>query len=503
VGEVSNLSGASRLTLSGRDGDPLRFERSSSGSVLLINQIAATVPVVGQGSGGGSGDSNGSSGSFYDLPTPIITIESTRALNAQGQIINEITEYTPPFTLEVFFSDFGLINHRRDIESSRLETLAINMHSSGFSMPTTRGQLRQIDSVSVTGAPRFIARFSNVTYDGTGPARIEFRVHYDIFGELVPATTIAHFDELIPDEDEDDDDEIPIQTPHIIVSHFSYGGESIVAGSEFNLDITTRNTSSEVALENILIRITLPEGISIASASNTIYVERIAAGGTLSHSIPLWVRTNASAGSHAIQLEFSFEYVEGNRRQSGTGSESISVPVTQIDRFTVDPITDMSDFVNVGDMFFVSVSFVNQGMSPVYNISAQARGLNMDIISTVGRMEGVLAASAHGTIDLDIMADQPGELIGEVVITYEDENMHQREVTMPFSLSIQEPFFPEFPGPEFPGGEFPGWQEENQGLAPLNIFLIIIGGLMVAIPMAIYIARRIKAKESEEFDDDF
>jgi hypothetical protein len=123
----------------------------------------------------------------------------------------------------------------------------------------------------------------------------------------------------------------------------------------------------------------------------------------------------------------------------------------------------------------------------------------MDVISTIGRFDGELRASAPGSIDIDIVAHQSGELHGEVVISYEDENMNQMEVSMPFTIFIQEPFIPELPAP-------PVWEDpaaDEGGVTPLTIALSTVGGIMIAVPVGLYTARRVKAKESEEFDDDF
>jgi hypothetical protein len=273
------------------------------------------------------------------------------------------------------------------------------------------------------------------------------------------------------------------------------------------LNITYQNTSAEVALENIVMTITpKSEHTTIAAASNTIYIDNLAATGAMDYPIALKALPAAS-GSQNVDIAFKYEYVievssDTKERKTGEDTVSISIPVVQIDRFAVDPITDITEYVTAGDQFFVTVAFVNEGKSPIYNISARARGVNKEIISGTARVEGTLAASANDELELDVICSEPGDLMGEVVITYEDENTIQKEVVMPFNLFLEEPYVPEQPDP---GMMDPGMMGEQPPppVSRTTMILSIAGGVIVMAAIARYAAKRVIAKDSEEFDEDF
>ena len=56
------------------------------------------------------------------------------------------------------------------------------------------------------------------------------------------------------------------------------------------------------------------------------------------------------------------------------------------------------------------------------------------------------------------------------------------------------------PGPTLPEGEMEG---QTGGPGILSIVLCSVGGLAIAVPIALYLMKRVRAKGSEEFDEDF
>ncbi|MEG0752199.1 MAG: hypothetical protein RR461_00065, partial [Angelakisella sp.] len=71
----------------------------------------------------------------------------------------------------------------------------------------------------------------------------------------------------------DDDSKLEVETPYVIVSKYSYGGGSVTAGDTFPLSLTFYNTSETEVVGNMMITITMPEGLMLTSSSNPFYVE--------------------------------------------------------------------------------------------------------------------------------------------------------------------------------------------------------------------------------------
>ena len=73
-----------------------------------------------------------------------------------------------------------------------------------------------------------------------------------------------------------DGDSAPIAgpVPNIIVTNFTYGGDSVAAGADFNLDFTFQNMG-QVAVTNMVITVDGGESFAIAGGTNTFYVDAL------------------------------------------------------------------------------------------------------------------------------------------------------------------------------------------------------------------------------------
>ena len=439
------------------------------------------------------------------LPTTDILIEAVYAYDKDNKLIDKITKDTKPFSIEIIYSDYGVIWEAEHFESDRYEAYVTEL--GGFNIPTSRGTLTKIVTLSTNEAPRFRVRFSNVTYK-EGANTLGFRVHYDYYGDIITGKATATVSMVDTKEDEEEA-YVPPATPHIIINQYSYGEEPITAGNDFVLNLSYQNTSNELTLENIVMTVTpKSEHVVIAAASNTVYIRQLSASGVLSHPVAL-AALPAASGSQNIDISFKYEYIvekdsKTKERRTGEDMVSIAVPFIQIDRFTVDPIPENTDYIQVGDQFFMTVSFVNEGKSPIYNISAMARGTNREIFSGVSRVEGALQASANNELEIDIVSSEAGELQGEIVISYEDENMSRKEIIRPFTVYIEERYIPSAE-PNYPGKVDPGMMEDPEKLTLDKQIMIpsIVGGLLIAAVLARYVAKRVIAKEKEELNEDF
>lgn len=204
---------------------------------------------------------------------------------------------------------------------------------------------------------------------------------------------------------------------------------------------------------------------------------------------------NAEAQSYAISIQFSFQYIANDVRKSGESSESISIPVSQPDRFSVDEI-QVPTSLYVGDEYNLSLKFVNKGKTQVYNVTTELRG-NMPN-SGERNFIGNVASGAEESADFYITPAEPGKLEGEVIISYEDASMNVRQVSRPFSIQVEE--MPTFdPGTDAPTIE-PQPVEEPSLFTLQNIVLFVVA-VGVAGATGYMTVLKIKAKRSE-FDDE-
>lgn len=309
---------------------------------------------------------------------------------------------------------------------------------------------------------------------------------------------------IVPEKENDKkpDEETTAAQPYVIISSYSYGKGDLVAGETRNITMTFRNTSKTMAVENMMVTMTLPDAMMLTSSSNSFYIESLAAEGTITKTVNVTVKSNAAAQSHSMTVDFTYDYLDNGIRRNAKTTESISMPVLQVDRFTVTGI-DLSPEIFMGEESNLSVNFVNKSRTEIYNLSAK---LNCEGLSNNGEEQylGNLASGTTSSADFYIKGNEKGELVGEVIITYEDTNMNQRTVSVPFTTKVtsyEDAWGPQGPvGPQNPDdpGIDPGMEEP----AGFPWFWVIGGVVVVAAGVFVYLKLRKNKKESVEEDED-
>lgn len=309
---------------------------------------------------------------------------------------------------------------------------------------------------------------------------------------------------IVPEKENDKkpDEETTAAQPYVIISSYSYGKGDLVAGETRNITMTFRNTSKTMAVENMMVTMTLPDAMMLTSSSNSFYIESLAAEGTITKTVNVTVKSNAAAQSHSMTVDFTYDYLDNGIRRNAKTTESISMPVLQVDRFTVTGI-DLSQEIFMGEENNLSVNFVNKSRTEIYNLSAK---LNCEGLSNNGEEQylGNLASGTASSADFYITGNEKGELVGEVIITYEDTNMNQRTVSVPFTTKVvshEDVWGPQGPvGPQNP--DDPGMDPGMEQPAGFPWFWVIGGVVVVAAGVFVYLKLRKNKKESVEEDED-
>lgn len=309
---------------------------------------------------------------------------------------------------------------------------------------------------------------------------------------------------IVPEKENDKkpDEETTAAQPYVIISSYSYGKGDLVAGETRNITMTFRNTSKTMAVENMMVTMTLPDAMMLTSSSNSFYIESLAAEGTITKTVNVTVKPTAAAQSHSMTVDFTYDYLDNGVRRNAKTTETISMPVLQVDRFTVTGI-DLSQEIFMGEENNLSVNFVNKSRTEIYNLSAK---LNCEGLSNNGEEQylGNLASGTASSADFYITGNEKGELVGEVIITYEDTNMNQRTVSVPFTTKVtsyEDVWGPQGPvGPQNP--DDPGMDPGMEEPAGFPWFWVIGGVVVVAAGVFVYLKLRKNKKESVEEDED-
>lgn len=441
-----------------------------------------------------------------------IVFESASLTDQNGNPLQSVTKDSAPFQIEVTFTDTGL--HHAELDRLQgTDVDAFFIPSGAFSTTgTTRGRITPVTNTA-SKYPRFKAEFSNVVYSGNGND-VSFEIYY-LFSHIndpVKGEGKGIVPQAKPDDEESSAaDKLGVAVPKMIIDQYSYGEEPITAGEEFTLNFSLQNTSSNIPLENIVVTLTPTSnaaqskgpGLIVAASSNTIYVPALPAGGSMPYSVAFQARPDAEVTSHLIEVKFTYEYIDSQKktREKAEMTENIAIPVSQIDRFIVDPITEEL-YGEIGQEIYVPVTYINKGKSITYNVTASIRtegeGLLMSTTEHIGNVE----AGASDSVEIALTANEPGDFSGEVLFTYEDENNNSKEITTPFHLVVEAPMMPPPINPGLsPEDMMP--PETSRKPGALSIVLCVIGGCAIAGPVALYLMKRVKAKGSEDLDEDF
>jgi hypothetical protein len=266
-----------------------------------------------------------------------------------------------------------------------------------------------------------------------------------------------------------------------------------------------------VAVENLVVTIEPANGFVIAAASNTVFFPRMAPGENQPFTLGLKAGeaiTNAATGEqeteYSVLVKFAYQYLNNKAYADATSEVKIAIPVTQLDRFAVDEITDYSQYLPVGEEGYITVPITNKGKALIGNISGyvESKTEGAEFVAPIVRYGSLEGGGKSATVELTITVNTPGEFTGDAVIEYEDGNMNQKRVSVPFTIMVEEPYRPEPPMDPgmMPGAETP---PEETGPSLFTIIMSSLGGLLIAGPLAMYLMKRTKLRGSEDFDEAF
>ena len=328
------------------------------------------------------------------------------------------------------------------------------------------------------------------------------------FGNVT--STVYTTASCVPSADKDPDN--TVFAPPIIIQNYDFGGEYVIGGTAFPLKLTVQNADDSTVIENLKVTISGGAGngdsgvaFSPANSSNSFFIESLPGKATTDIEIDLLPRADSKPDSYPVNVTFEYEYIANGKRAKGeTVTETITIPLQQEDRFTLNP-AQYSESVGLGEMVYISTSFVNKGKSAVYNVTADVEGEGFDKSQGTYYVGNVNSGSEE-YYDVQITPNVEGTVKGDIVVTYEDSNGTQKEQRLPFSFNvisynwgnseIIDPGFGEDIGMVEPG------MEENGGFPMWAWFAIGGGAVVIAIIVIVIVVKHRKKKRELEDDDE-
>ena len=288
-------------------------------------------------------------------------------------------------------------------------------------------------------------------------------------------------------------------SPNLLVRTSSYG-DSVTAGQAFDLSLGLYATDGNENLDDVIVSLTLPENISLNGGSLSSYLGTICPKQTRDVTFQVMPASGFTGTVASITVNMTGTGSVTGKEVSGT--TTISVPVSQPDRFEVGQLELSGDTIYVGDTGSVSLSYVNKGKNPVSNLEARLTGTNLG----AGGYQylGNLAAGTEGSVDFDIVPDAAGTVSGIITLNYEDASGNPQTISKDFSVSAEEMNMDDFNYDP----SMDDVQPEQTGMPVWAWVLIgVCGAVVVIVVIVVVVRKRKKAKalaalEAEDSDED-
>lgn len=291
--------------------------------------------------------------------------------------------------------------------------------------------------------------------------------------------------------------------PKLVVDSYSFSEEKVYAGETFDLTFTVRNTSNEEDTKSILVTMTNNADtgkLTPAEGSNTLYIDKLAKGESKTLTMSIATAPDTEAKAYEIKLDFEYEGTKTRPATLAKGESSASIPVTVMQKIRLkidDPTVDGEAME--GESVPVYFSLYNMGRSAIYNcmITVEGDGLSLE----ESFFQGTVAAGNSMRADLSIITATPGQIDGEIVISYEDSLEEKMEERLPLSLYVTEAYNPDANmGMDDPGYIDTGMEVDPSASAGAPVWLWIVLGVVVAaaIVVAVILLKKKRARDLEE-----
>jgi hypothetical protein len=294
--------------------------------------------------------------------------------------------------------------------------------------------------------------------------------------------------------------------PKLIISNYDTEGE-LRANGTFNFIFDIKNTHPSVDARNIKVTVSQAENIfSVTQGSNNFYITNIPAGETVTNTMELKVKSDATTKPYPVEITMEYEY-EGAQANPTTGQtgetvkETISLQAIENTRPAIENIAVGSwDAVIVSQPTALTFDFYNMGKSPLNNVRATVEG---DFTVSTGDMQyiGNIQAGSPEYVEMEIVPSVEGQAKGTLIITFEDSNGEEVEFKKEFETTVQGDVIPDPGDNSFPD---PGViiEPAKSPILPTFAFVliqivIVIIGIPLSRKMVLQLYRR-KLRKQEE-----
>ncbi len=255
---------------------------------------------------------------------------------------------------------------------------------------------------------------------------------------------------LVGKEKSEEDTSIPVIA--LIGNKIGGGTGSIKKGSDFNLDLTFKNTGKSKTAKDITITVSDASGAVAPASSELIYLESMKAGETVTQTIPMKAIENSDENIANVNVTLGY-YDEDGKNYNNTAQFSINLEdaTTTSGKGVANPILMVTNYsfgsdkaVMANSQFPLSLTITNTSAKTLRNIKVTVQDSTGSILPAEGSnsffINSIGAGSSYGklmpmAVSNDIKA---GVSTIAVNMSYEDMDAHtftsSDTITVPVTL---------------------------------------------------------------------
>ena len=240
--------------------------------------------------------------------------------------------------------------------------------------------------------------------------------------------------------------EVATAEPVVYISNSVVQPDKVMAGEEFTLTVTLKNSLATKSVKNMLVKIDTGNlHINLLENANVFQVDKIPAGGETELTFRLGSDASIPAGKY--NLNFTFNY-DSSKTLNLSSSGSTIVEIHQPANMEL-VMPRFSQSVTVGETIPLSLQVMNMGRDPMYNVRCTVSGFGFAPANTgyIGTMDA--GSSATTEVELYIIAlnasqgnengSQYGDTVGTVTLIYEDETGQEYRQETQFETTVNRP----------------------------------------------------------------
>ena len=286
--------------------------------------------------------------------------------------------------------------------------------------------------------------------------------------------------------------EVATAEPVVYISNSVVQPDKVMAGEEFTLTVTLKNSLATKSVKNMLVKIDTGNlHINLLENANVFQVDKIPAGGETELTFRLASDASIPAGKYNLNFTFNYDSSKTlNLSSSGSTIVEIHQPAN------MELVTPrFAQSVTVGETIPLSLQVMNMGRDPMYNVRCTVSGFGFAPSNTgyIGTMDA--GSSATTEVELYIIAlnasqgnengSQYGNTVGTVTLIYEDETGQEYQQETQFETTVNRPVVEVA---QTASGE----DAEEKAAGQWWISVLILGGVILAAGIGFVLIKRKK-----------